>query len=289
MNKFLSFLGRRKRLMLLSLLLALIFLLGIVFFTSIPNRMLSVVLPANSNMLKSKSGFSRKNLDSSSIKLLIWNVYKGKKKGWADDFQILMEAVDLGLLQEAYLDQKMSEVINVAGMGWDFAVSFDFGSARVSTGVLTLSNTEPNWKQNVISKYKEPIFHTPKVSLVTMYSLTGATNSLLVINTHAINFVGMRAFESQMYDLEALMKKHSGPIIFAGDLNIWREKRKRVVLEMANRLDLTAVVFRPDHRTSILGNKLDHVFYRGLKVVDASVLKNIDSSDHKPMIVSFSL
>jgi endonuclease/exonuclease/phosphatase (EEP) superfamily protein YafD len=55
------------------------------------------------------------------------------------------------------------------------------------------------------------------------------------------------------------------------------------------KLGLIEIEFSPDNRTQFVnGMPLDHVFYRGLNVVEASSPVT-QSSDHNPLLVSFSL
>jgi endonuclease/exonuclease/phosphatase (EEP) superfamily protein YafD len=49
-------------------------------------------------------------------------------------------------------------------------------------------------------------------------------------------------------------------------------------------------VFHPEyHKKALVSNPLDHIFYRGLKQKESYILKDIKSSDHKPMLVRFEL
>ena len=58
--------------------------------------------------------------------------------------------------------------------------------------------------------------------------------------------------------------------------------------EITGNLGLQSVTFSPDHRKTFLGNPLDHVFVRGLRVTD-SYTEQVNSSDHNPLILTLTL
>lgn len=236
-----------------------------------------------------RPSFSSTQLDSSSINVLNWNVCKGKRNNWKSDFKKLSKKHDIILIQEAYLNQKMLDALEIDGMGWNFATSFMLGRDQIPTGVLTASNTWPVASNFLRTRYFEPILKTPKVSLLTQYQLSGSTSTLLVVNVHAINFVGLKAFNSQLEDLEDIVRGFVGPMIFAGDFNTWKKERMDLLLGLTDRLNLNSVQFNPDGRTKMLGNALDHIFYSGLEIKSYNVLQSVGSSDHKPITVEFTL
>ena len=90
-------------------------------------------------------------------------------------------------------------------------------------------------------------------------------------------------------ELEALLTRHDGPMILAGDFNTWTEEKTKSLNQMANRLGLTEVGFSDDDRTRVFGNAIDWVFAPGLSVTSAQVHGSITGSDHKPIEVAFSL
>jgi endonuclease/exonuclease/phosphatase (EEP) superfamily protein YafD len=228
-------------------------------------------------------------LDSSSIKVLNWNIYKGKKINWDRDFRRLLQKQDIILIQEAYLNRKMINTLDIEKLRWNFATNFISILEDIPTGVLTASKTNPLSSNFLKTKYHEPILKTPKVSLLTKYQLSNSKKVLLIINVHGINFVSLNAFKSQMDDLEKILQKHSGPLIFAGDFNTWKKKRLKVLIEMVKRQNLKSINFKPDFRKTMFGYPLDHIFFVGLEVQDHRVLKHVTSSDHKPMLAEFLL
>ena len=82
------------------------------------------------------------------------------------------------------------------------------------------------------------------------------------------------------------MKHHQGPVVLAGDFNTWSDERMVVVNDLAQRLSLESLDYTNHNRTSVFGNALDHVFYRGLEPVEHDTWI-VTSSDHNPTRVSF--
>ena len=68
--------------------------------------------------------------------------------------------------------------------------------------------------------------HSPKA---TNYALPNQ-QLLLSVNLHAINFtLGISDLKQQLDDAADIMRHHTGPIIFAGDLNTWSDERQQLV------------------------------------------------------------
>lgn len=234
-----------------------------------------------------KEGFSQKELDSSSISLLNWNILKGDRRSWQRDFEKISNDMDLVLIQEAYLKERVLDALRVDQMGWIFSPSFFYAANNVPTGVLTASYAQPLYCRAF--RATEPIIRTPKSSLVTKYKLSGDDAVLLVVNVHAINFcLGTVSFRSQANQLKREMQDHRGPIILAGDFNTWSANRVSSLEEVIRDLSLKPVKFRVDHRKKVFRKPVDHIFYRGLELTHSKVIR-VKSSDHNPMIVNFKV
>jgi endonuclease/exonuclease/phosphatase (EEP) superfamily protein YafD len=81
---------------------------------------------------------------------------------------------------------------------------------------------------------------------------------------------------------------YKGPLIVAGDFNTWNLERLTIVEKTAERLGMQPVRFTPDRRSLIFDQPVDHVYYRGLVPLDASVV-DVATSDHNPMRITFKL
>jgi endonuclease/exonuclease/phosphatase (EEP) superfamily protein YafD len=237
------------------------------------------------------------DLNSSSIKVLTWNIAKKNyEKLWANDFRTILEQYqpDLIFLQEFRLRMGSGNVVGLVEMSWSFAPNFMDAYHQTYSGVLTAAKIRPLSNDSILTNHYEPIIKTPKVSLITQYPILSKRETLLTINSHLINFVDLNKFRTQLHELELALSNHHGPIIFSGDFNTWNRKRAALLENVAIRLGLTPVAFAPHESKKIkrflLSPPLDYIFYRGLneKKASAKVLDHICSSDHKPLLAEFS-
>jgi len=220
-------------------------------------------------------------LDSSRIRLVSWNVKKGSIPAWRADLDALAMDQDLMLMQEArWQSDDLAEMRH-----WAFAPGYRTG--KLVSGVMTYSSSEPLTQCNLTSW--EPWLGTPKATNITEYGLTGTDQTVLVVNIHSINFTfGVAAFRDQIEQIRPVLAMHKGPIIFSGDFNTWRKKRAEILETFAEEFSLEAVSFADDYRKLFFGQPLDHIYVRGLQV-GASETQQLESSDHNPMLVEFSL
>ncbi len=234
---------------------------------------------------------SQKSLDKQSIKLLVWNIYKGQKEHWSRDFLELAVKADLLLIQEGYLTPVMQEVMYLLGLyRFDFGISFIYEEdGGIPTGTTIGSKVRPSLSGLLRSKDLEPVIDTPKTITFGYYPVAGSQEKILVLNIHALNFTKQEAFERQIIDACNFLSQYKGPVIFAGDFNTRTKNRMKFLNEQMSALGLKELTFVDDDRMSFMGNPLDHVFVRGLSEKHAIVLPRIESSDHKPMYVELSL
>jgi endonuclease/exonuclease/phosphatase (EEP) superfamily protein YafD len=223
-------------------------------------------------------------LNAGSIRLVNWNVQKNWRQNWQDDLQTLTRQNDLVLVQEASLRKDSINALD-ASRFWSFAPGYRTRGAI--SGVLTMSRSKPIAQCSLVSL--EPIFRTPKATSVSEYGLTDTDATLVVVNLHAVNFsMGLRAFQEQFDRVRQVLEAHDGPIILSGDFNTWRKKRTAIVDQLAQSLGLTQLAFVDDNRVRFFGNPLDHIYVRGLTLVDSST-EIVTSSDHNPMLITLQL
>jgi endonuclease/exonuclease/phosphatase (EEP) superfamily protein YafD len=219
--------------------------------------------------------------------VLSWNVFKSKKKGWEQDFKRLHVLYDLLLLQEAKLNlNQTSHMPFDPDYNWIFGESFVLDSCGSSCGVLTGSRMHSNQAFNRHGPIREPLLKTPKSSAFAFYQVQGMNERFLVINAHLINFRTIDAFEKQLDQISEVIASHSGPVLFAGDLNTWNASRKDLLFSHMHAQGLQNVIFANDKRKFLL---LDYIFVRDLKVKEAHLLHDIRSSDHLPLAMWFCL
>lgn len=221
---------------------------------------------------------SGSELDAASINILNWNIKKGKKTRWREDLVNLADGKDLIIIQEAVLE---SDLTDAFGELVHFSFSKGYQTKSRVSGVMTISSREP------LTQYKltcwEPWLATPKATNITEYSLSGTDETLILVNIHAINFTfGVTQFKRQIDKVRQILVGHKGPVILAGDFNTWRKKRIRILEALAMELDLDALSFQVDHRKTVFGYLLDHIYVRAL-AAESTRTHIVKSSDHNPI------
>ncbi|WP_428071862.1 endonuclease/exonuclease/phosphatase family protein [Candidatus Avelusimicrobium alvi] len=211
----------------------------------------------------------------------VWNWQKSKQKGWADEFAKISQAADLFLAQEVRRSPAVRGVMEAAPYHWSGAVSFFSLKGQNPVGVATGCTAEP-LKVSFKRGAREPVLQVPKMTLSTLIPLQHSA-PLLVINIHAINFTGLKPFESNLRRAAELLLDFDGPVLLGGDFNSWNARRRRLLQSTARAAGLTEVVFDPDRRTRCLGRPVDYLFVRGLKVLAAGV-RATEGSDHNPLL-----
>jgi len=224
-----------------------------------------------------------RGIDPAGFTLFTWNVMKGGREGWDDDFLRLAGRADLLALQEASLSEALRRVVHDGRRHWDLSAAFLIGNRE--TGVLTGAPTAP--ADLCVSRFAEPLVPVPKTVLVSLYPLAGTSRFLLVANVHLINFtLDTDEYREQLRQLEILLSSHRGPLLLTGDFNTWSGRRMAAVEKLAVRLGLRGVEFAEGDRASFLGRSVDHVFFRGLETVAARA-ERVSTSAHTPLLVTF--
>mgnify|MGYP005994722347 CR=1 FL=1 len=224
------------------------------------------------------------------IDVLIWNVFKCKKKGWQEDFISLCRDKDLILLQEAIANSPLDTHFKKSTKyQWIMARSFRDLRTNLETGIKTGSTVAAQTKMIMASLHSEPFSKTKKMLLSTIYPLSGRQDSLLVINAHIINFVSFIKFKAHLDSISVVLEQHNGPVLLAGDFNTWNRKRLKYFNALALSFSLTEVGLTRKPKMIHLFQHLDHIYCKGFDIVDAKVLTNIRSSDHHPLHLTLQL
>jgi endonuclease/exonuclease/phosphatase (EEP) superfamily protein YafD len=227
---------------------------------------------------------TQKNMLPVELDLLTWNVQKGAGGDrFLQDLVYLADEKQILLLQEFLEDGRMDRTAKQMNQ-FQFltARSFFWDDGKQPTGVATGSAANSVKQFFLRSPIYEPFSETPKMTLITDYLLeNGAT--LKVINTHGINFTSTRALRKQLQAVADSVKDYKGKLIWGGDFNTWNNDRLEILLKITKSLQLKNVVFENDPRFL----SLDHVFYRGCKLLYAHILKQVESSDHYPVYSAF--
>jgi endonuclease/exonuclease/phosphatase (EEP) superfamily protein YafD len=224
------------------------------------------------------------------FKILVWNILKAKRTHWIRDFKELVGGKDLVLLQEAVLNAPSDYLFqNDERMQWVMARSFRHRTTHIEHGVKTGCAVAACDRHFYLSSHTEPLSQTQKLLLSTTYKIGGSADQLLVINMHAINFVGVKKYVNQLDQLDCALAGHTGPVIMAGDFNTWNPARLEHFLQVAERANLTEACMERQTRLAHMNQHLDHVFYRGLSLKSIESLNQYSSSDHAPIVARFSL
>ena len=232
--------------------------------------------------------------------VLVWNIKKGEKESFHEDFKNLSEGKDLILLQE-FLDADtiVQTVLDHNVHEYSLGVSFiyDERTPEEATGVAIGSIAPPVKKVLFRTPAREPFIGTPKVTLCTTYRIQDSKQPLLVCNIHGYNFTTDEDFEKQIEMIAPLLQSHPGPILFGGDFNTNNENKWNILEKLVIRdSGLKPVAFSPDNRKMASSwlfwhadLPLDHILTKGLTVRDSRVWKDIEGSDHDPLSITITV
>ncbi len=230
-----------------------------------------------------------KEFEEKKFTLLNWNVYKNNHSfKWLHDFAQILHRYEPHFItfQEYKTKSKRSILDQYKKYGYGFFPNMKMRGE--DNGLINASTCEIFEFNPIFSEYLEPLIKTPKISFFTQYLLPN-NKKITLINTHLINFVQNRKYLSQISQIEKLCQNQE-ILILCGDFNTWSAKRMHILKNMTYSLGLDHVEFEIDHhKKSYLAHPLDHVFYKGIKPTKTEILKNIKTSDHKPIIVEFSM
>jgi endonuclease/exonuclease/phosphatase family metal-dependent hydrolase len=220
-----------------------------------------------------------------TLTMISWNMFKARRAGCMPDLTTMAGGIELACLQEAVLQGGLAHPFHLSrGLEWIMAENLGTVQA-MTTGPKTGSRVASLRREAIRSLDREPFIGTPKTFLLTTYPFCGT--ELLVLNVHAINLVSTAKFARQVEQMVAPVVAHKGPCIVAGDFNTWNPARWQVLLKAMSHAGLARVpVAAPQLRH--FNQVLDHVFYRGLKLLNARPLSHIKSSDHVPLWAEFA-
>ena len=227
--------------------------------------------------------------DSDVIGLLVWNVYKAGKSDFIQEHKNILTKFkpDISMYQEALYSKSSTLCLEDSDCALACSFSYESEGELDYTGVMTSSRFPTLSSFALHSNVSEPILSTPKSTLISKVQV--GDKELLLVNTHGINFVSVFAFESQMVEIEHSIGDFEGPVIWGGDFNTWAVGRMQILRRTLKRLDMTDTNFKNDHFIKkALGHKLDHVFTRGVQVLEAQAL-NSSGSDHNPLFIKLTL
>jgi len=229
------------------------------------------------------------------LEIDVWNTFKGRREKYYDLLCEQTGDAHLVLLQEFRHDPVLEASHRELFEGRDASMAINFYTRRnqeAPTGVCTISAVRPVRTIALTSKYLEPITRTPKTALCTYYLVGSADcpldQSLVVLNSHSINFRLRRPFRHQMQQLEEQLTRHQGPIILVGDFNTWEKGRAQILEDVAKKIGLERVRF-PEGVKKVRGHELDRVYVKGGKPKNQRVSVDHEASDHSMLSFEFWL
>lgn len=224
--------------------------------------------------------------DREEFQLLIWNVYKGQLKNhFYKEFKKLARESDFILLQEAMNDDEMPEFFKneFPDFHWWLALSWLKSSTSHGTGVCIGSVHQVIENRIQFAHQRELWFLTPKMTLFSEFEIQGVR--VLFINTHVLNLTTDRGYRRQLTDIAEVAQNFQGPVCLAGDFNSWSMKRYLIMKKVFRQVGLEHVDPTDDQRLL----PLDHLFIRGLEVVQVQIHHEMKGSDHLPLTAKLKL
>lgn len=242
--------------------------------------------------------------------LVSWNVHKADDALFVDELGALLGEVSERDEILLCLQETLSTTFDLIGEGLPvsghYAESWRYPWAKRSTGVMTLSGPRlaATAATGLHSERREFFIASPKVCLRSELALDDE-RELVVVNCHGLNFVTNRSFQRQLDQVFASIADIAAddPVIVCGDFNVWSSRRLEMLEAKVREMGLTEASADdrsgPDTSpllrllTPIFGFNpdipLDRIYARGIEIHECRSLANVKSSDHAPLLMSFSL
>lgn len=168
-----------------------------------------------------------------------------------------------------------------------YAMAANIETKRYIYGLVTASYSGFDAKHIELTHQREFLISTRKSALLTSHSFSDG-EVFHLLNMHGINFVSSKAFNKELEKVKSILSDCSGPLIVSGDFNNWSKKRIKALEKFQTELSLQkAVVEEKYHIKHVFAKPIDHVFYRGLKLIKAEAIDTKKISDHNPIHAIF--
>lgn len=111
---------------------------------------------------------------------------------------------------------------------------------------------------------------------------------LYIVNMHGINFVSFKSFEKELKKIKSILKTYNGAMIVCGDFNNWSKRRMKALEDFKEALSLQKALIQEEHHVKhIFSKPIDHIFYKGLRLIRAEAINTKKVSDHNPLYAVF--
>lgn len=222
----------------------------------------------------------------STFSLLCWNIHKENLHQSFHtklDSLLLEYSSDFLLFQEYKLPKHKPHQLK----DFSYAMAANIETKRHIYGLLTASYFGFDAKQIERTHQRELLITTRKSMLLTSHSFCDG-DVLHMVNMHGINFVSFKSFDKELKKIESILKTYCGAMIVCGDFNNWSKKRMKALESFKEVLFLQkALIQEEDHVKHIFSKPIDHIFYRGLRLIRAEAINTKKVSDHNPLYAVF--
>lgn len=222
----------------------------------------------------------------SEFGLLCWNV---QKQNLRVRFHLYFKEmlhrypIDLVALQEVKINPAHTAVFE----DFHFSMAPNIRFFDHVYGVLNGSRIPETETFSLLSTHRESMIQTHKSAIFSHYPLPDG-GTLLLVNLHAINFRATRVYHREIETIFEKIRHHQGALIVAGDFNSWNTQRMNVLMKLSGELHLHAIEMDHPHLVkSFMTCRLDHIFYRGLRLRESHVVDVERFSDHNALYARF--
>ncbi len=236
-------------------------------------------------MIRSVNSHRNQTLPS-EFGLLCWNVHKQNLLPHFNRYlgELLERySIDLIALQEVKINPDAVSICEK----FHFSLAPNMKFFAHMYGVLNGSLVPEKGAFSLLSIHQESMIRTHKSAIFSYYPLHNG-GMLLLVNLHAINFHTSKVYHREIETVFEKIHHHQGAMIVTGDFNSWNHKRMDILLKLAERMHLSAVAMEHEHLIkSFMKYKLDHIFYRGVKLIEHTVIDVKRCSDHNALYARF--
>jgi len=221
-----------------------------------------------------------------TFSLLSWNIHKENMTPLFHHklHELLhIHPSDFLLFQEYKMPKHLPRELQ----GFSYAMGSNIQTKKYTYGLLTASTCSFDKTQIKLTHHKELLVSTRKSTLLTSHTFCNG-DSLYLVNMHGINFVSAKVFSKELKMIKELLHTYDGAMIISGDFNNWNKKRMTMLEAFRQSLDLEkAAIEEEQHIKKVFSKPIDHIFYRGLKLITAKAINTKKVSDHNPIHATF--
>jgi endonuclease/exonuclease/phosphatase (EEP) superfamily protein YafD len=217
--------------------------------------------------------------------IAVWNIWKcSGGDPFLNEYKKLITTAHILLCQEALLTLK--GLAQFAPLGFVAVHGATYKRLDgLRDGVMTVSKIYPEQKiERILCVSPEPVFKTPKATLISYYKIEGRSDLLCVVNTHSTLIRTPAKAVKELEQIVDMIADHAGPIIYAGDFNTFASAYISEVDRTLMSIGLERVKFDIDPRAATAA--LDQIYLRGISAAKAIVDTSFVHSDHFPILAA---